>query len=321
MILNRSLVGLMFSAALVLVTSSGMAHATDYTVKQASIAEYIHLQGVVESTNSATVSAQVSGRIEAVNVDVGDQVEAGATIVTITSVDQYQAVAQAQAQVAAARATLVAEQQEFDRVTKLVAQKLVPDAELDRAKARLDNANAQLKAAQAAAKRAQEQLSYTAVKAPYSGVVSERLVEPGELVQPGTPLMSGFDPAELRVHVDLPALFAPAVEQFKWAEVAGLKPVAQRLFPTIHSASSTVRLRLNLPADGNLLPGQWLPVVVQVGEHEGLLVPQQAVLQRGELTMVRMQDNSWRAVRLGLTQNGQVEVVSGLKAGEVIRYE
>jgi len=313
MILNRSLVGLMFSAALVLVTSSGMAHATDYTVKQASIAEYIHLQGVVESTNSATVSAQVSGRIEAVNVDVGDQVEAGATIVTITSVDQYQAVAQAQAQVAAARATLVAEQQEFDRVTKLVAQKLVPDAELDRAKARLDNANAQLKAAQAAAKRAQEQLSYTAV--------SERLVEPGELVQPGTPLMSGFDPAELRVHVDIPALFATAVEQFKWAEVAGLKPVAQRLFPTIHSASSTVRLRLNLPADGNLLPGQWLPVVVQVGEHEGLLVPQQAVLQRGELTMVRMQDNSWRAVRLGLTQNGQVEVVSGLKAGEVIRYE
>ena len=263
----------------------------------------------------------MSGRVEKVLVDVGDNVPAGATLVTITSVEQYQMLTQAQAQVAAAKATLVAEQQEFDRVTSLVERELLPAAERDRAKARLDNAKAQLRSAEAAVERAEEQLSYTEVKAPYGGIVSERLVEPGELVQPGTPLLSGFDPTELRLHVDLPARYAQPATTYQWARVNGLEPTAQQVFPTVHSQSSTVRMRLILPHDSSFMPGQWQPVLVKVGEHEGVQVPTAAIYNQGELTMVRMQDNSWRAVRLGLSEDGLVEVVSGLKAGEVISYE
>jgi len=241
--------------------------------------------------------------------------------VTITSVEQYQMLTQAQAQVAAARATLLAEQQEFERIRSLVERELMSAAEQDRAQARLDNAKAQLRAAEAGVERAEEQLSYTEVKAPYGGIVSARLVEPGELVQPGTPLLSGFDPSELRLHVDIPAAYAAAVQQYQWARVNGSEPASQRLFPTIDSQSSTVRLRLNLAKDSGMMPGQWQPARVKVGEHQGLLVPQQAIYQQGELTMVRMQDKSWRAVRLGLEQDDQVEVVSGLQAGEVISYE
>jgi len=313
-----------WAAALFVVSTASVATsavATEYQVKPTTIAEYLRLQGVVESTNSATVSAQVSGRVEKVLVDVGDNVPAGATILTITSVEQYQMLTQAQAQVAAAQATLVAEQQEFDRITSLVERELVPVAERDRAKARLDNAKAQLRSARAAVERAQEQLSYTEVKAPYGGIVSERLVEPGELVQPGTPLLSGFDPSELRLHVDLPARYAQAAITYQWARVNGLEPTSQQVFPTVHSQSSTVRMRLVLPQDSGLMPGQWQPVIVKVGEHQGVQVPTAAIYHQGELTMVRMQDNSWRAVRLGLSQNGQVEVVSGLQAGEVISYE
>lgn len=313
-----------WAVALFVVSTASVVTSTDaaeHQVQSTTIAEYLRLQGLVESTNSATVSAQVSGRVEKVLVDMGDNVPAGATLVTITSVEQYQMLTQAQAQVAAAKATLVAEQQEFDRVTSLVERDLVPVAERDRAKARLDNAKAQLRSAEAAVERAEEQLSYTEVKAPYGGIVSERFVEPGELVQPGTPLLSGFDPAELRLHVDLPARYAQSATTYQWARVNGLEPTAQQVFPTVHSQSSTVRMRLILPSDSGLMPGQWQPVLVKVGEHEGVQVPTEAIYHQGELTMVRMQDNSWRAVRLGLSQDGFVEVVSGLKAGEVISYE
>lgn len=296
------------------------ANAASATAEQKRLADILRLQGVVEATNAATVSAQVSGRVERVLVEVGDEVPAGATIVTITSVDQYQALTQAESQLAAAQANLTAAQQEYDRITRLVDQKLLPTAERDRVQANLDSAKAQQRSAQAAVARAQEQLSYTEVKAPYGGVVSARLVEPGELVQPGAPLMSGFDPAELRIHVDLPARYAASAQQFAWAQVAGVEPVAFLMFPTADQQTGTQRLRLNLPADTNFLPGQWQTVAVQVGEHQGVVIPFAAVYRQGELTMVKLADGSWRAVRLGGRYGDDVEVVSGLAANEVVHY-
>ncbi|MGQ4277569.1 efflux RND transporter periplasmic adaptor subunit [Pseudidiomarina sp. E22-M8] len=290
------------------------------TATQQQLADYLQLQGVVEATNAATVSAQVSGRVERVLVEVGDQVAAGATIVTITSVDQYQALSQAQSQLAAAEASLLAAQQEYDRVVKLVEQRLLPNAEQDRVKANLDNAQAQQKNAAAAVTRAQEQLSYTEVKAPYGGVVSERLVEPGELVQPGTPLMSGFDPAQLRIHVDIPAGYASAAGQFAWARVAGVQPTSFMVFPTAHQQSGTQRIRLSLPEDTGFLPGQWQTVQLKVAEHQGIVVPAAALYRQGEMNLVKLADGSWRAVRIGGHYGELVEIVAGLAADEVVQY-
>lgn len=284
------------------------------------LADYLQLQGVVEATNAATVSAQVSGRVERVLVEVGDEVPAGATIVTITSVEQYQLLSQAQSQLAAAKANLLAAQQEYDRVERLVTQNLLPKAEEDRVKAALDTAKAQQKSAAAAVARAQEQLSYTEIKAPYGGLVSERLVEPGELVQPGTPLLSGFDPEQLRIHVDIPATYASAAAEYQWARVAGVEPVDFQVFPTAHQQSGTQRIRLNLPANTGFLPGQWQSVQVQVAEHQGIVVPAKALYRQGEMTLVKLADGSWRAVRTGDTYGDQIEIVAGLAAGEVVQY-
>lgn len=294
--------------------------AESATARQQTLPDYLQLQGVVEATNAATVSAQVSGRVERVWVEVGDEVPAGSTIVTLTSVEQYQVVRQAEAQLAASNADLVAAQQEFERVQRLVAQQLLPDADLDRVQAALDSAKAQQRSAQAAVARAQEQLSYTEVKAPYAGVVSARLVEPGELVQPGTPLMRGFDPAELRIHVDVPGTYAAAIATYQWANVAGVTPLSLRVFPTVEQRTGTQRVRLFLPADTGFVPGQWQPVTLQVGEHAGVVIPSAAVTKQGELTLVKLADGNWRAVRLGAHGDGWVEVVSGLQADEVVTY-
>lgn len=299
---------------------SAAVQAATTPAVQKQLADRVQLQGVVEATNAATVSAQVSGRVERVLVEVGDVVPAGATIVTITSVDQYQALTQAESQLAAANANLTAAQQDYARVTRLVEQNLLPAAERDRVQANLDSAKAQQRSAQAAVARAQEQLSYTEVKAPYGGVVSARRVEPGELVQPGTPLMSGFDPAQLRIHVDLPARYADAVRDHQWARVAGIEPTSMLVFPTADQQTGTQRLRLNLPADTGFLPGQWQTVTVQVGEHQGVVVPAAAIYRQGELTLVKLADGAWRAVRIGARYGDDVEVVSGLAAGEEVSY-
>lgn len=294
------------------------AQTQTLTLTEQPLPELLQLQGLVEARNSATVSAQTSGRVAEVRVDVGDTVAAGDVIVRINSIEQSQALDRANANLAASLANQVQAEGDWQRVSSLVARKLLPKADLDRARSARDNADAAVKAAKAAAATASEQLSYTAIRAPYGGVVSARLVEPGELVQPGTALMSGFDPATLRVHVELPQQLAASARQFGWARVAGKVPTALLFFPTADSHSGTVRLRLALAADTQALPGQWLAVSVKVGEHQGLLVPKDFIVQQGELTLVKMQDGSWRAVRLGSTFGEEVEVLSGLAGGEVI---
>ncbi|WP_115718180.1 efflux RND transporter periplasmic adaptor subunit [Gallaecimonas mangrovi] len=294
------------------------ALADSFTVTSQPLPDMLQLQGLVEASNSATVSAQTSGRVAEVLVDVGDKVAAGTVIVRINSLEQSQALDRALASQAAAKATATQALQDWQRTQSLIAKKLVAKSELDKAKAALDNAQAALKSATAAVATAKEQLSYTAIRAPYSGVVSARLVEPGELVQPGTPLMSGFDPATLRLHVDLPSALADKARHYQWARVADIVPLKLIFYPVADSQTATVRLRMQLPEHTALLPGQWQQVLVQVGEHQGIVIPRHYVQKQGELTLVKMQGGSWRAVRLGLMQGQQVEVLSGLAAGEVI---
>lgn len=312
-----------FVATFILIQTlfSVAAQAATYTVRSTEIPEFIQLQGLVEATKQATVSAQVSGRVNEVTVDVGDNVPAGTTILTITALEHDHLVAQAQAEVSAWQATFHAEEQELARISSLVERELASVAELDRAQARYDHAKAQLRGAQAALARSQEQLSYTEVKAPYSGIVSARWVEPGELVQPGTPLLSGFAPTELRIHVDLPATYARSANTYQRAAVDGVEPNRMIIFPTVDSASGTVRVRLELAADSEFMPGQWVPVQIQVAAHEGLLIPRAAVQRQGELYLVRVQDHGWRAVRIGAVTGEMVEVMSGVAVGEVIEYE
>src|SRR5690606_5312320 len=99
------------------------------------------------------------------------------------------------------------------------ARNLAARAELDRVTAAQRAAQARVASARAGVERMREQLGYTDVLAPYGGVVSARHVELGELVQPGTPLMSGFDPEALRVRVDLPQGIARQVTEVAQIQV------------------------------------------------------------------------------------------------------
>ncbi|NCN23208.1 MAG: efflux RND transporter periplasmic adaptor subunit, partial [Gallionella sp.] len=193
-------------------------------------------EGLVEATRQSTVSAQIGGRVKEINFDVGDRVNKGQVILRIDEREAEQALAGSQAQVMQAQANAQNAKAGYERSKQLFAQKFISQAALDKAQADYKVAMAQAAASAAGVGQASLARGYTAVIAPYAGVVAARMVELGEMVMPGKPLMTGFDPSEMRVVVSVP--------QYKLAEI-GAKPEAKvevsSLNRWIKAAYSTVQ--------------------------------------------------------------------------------
>lgn len=282
--------------------------------------------GRVEAVRQSTVSAQTSGRVAAVYADLGDHLPAGARILSLMGVEQRQALEAAEAALAEAQAQARVTSQEYQRISELAARNLAARAELDRVTAAQRAAQARVASARAGVERMREQLGYTDVLAPYGGVVSARHVELGELVQPGTPLMSGFDPEALRVRVDLPQGIARQVTEVAQIQVqtegAPVVPVRWVRSPVADPLSSTVQVRLDLPEGmAGLMPGQYVATTVALPARPRLLVPVACVVRRAEVTavyVVREGRPVLRHVRLGEVFGERVEVLAGVEDTDLI---
>ena len=314
----------------ILIFLSGLAHAQDLQTVTAAY-EQLPLErwfnGTVEAVNQSTVSAQTKGRVANIFFDIGDTVPAGSVILTLVSNEQRELLNQAEAKLAETKANLEAELKEFNRLDELYNRKIVSKSDWDRANARLNIAKAQVASAEAGLKTAREQLSYTEIQAPYGGVVSARHVELGEAVQPGTPLMSGFDPNTMRVHVDLPQAVAQKVTDLKKARITfghqqTIVPKKIVLFPIADPATSTVKVRLEIAEkDTDLYPGEFVNVGFTIGDIQRLLIPAKSIVYRSEVTGVYVvQHNipSLRQIRVGNQFDDRIEVLAGIKEGEQI---
>ncbi|QKK11936.1 MAG: efflux RND transporter periplasmic adaptor subunit [Pseudomonadota bacterium] len=154
----------------------------------------------VEAVNQATVSAQINGRIVGIYFDIHDYVPRGKVIISFRDTEQRTQFEVAQAVLREAEVRLSEAQIEFERVEQIYERRLVSKSALDRAKADLQAAKARADSAQAGLQRAEELLGYTEVRAPYAGIVVKRLVEVGESVTVGQPLMAGLSLEQLRYY-------------------------------------------------------------------------------------------------------------------------
>ena len=287
-------------------------------------------EGVVEAVKQSTVAAQIAGRVVAVNFDVGDRVSKGQVIVRIDPTEVNQMYAASQAQIAQAQATLRNAQAQFERTQRLVEQKFMSAAALDKAQADFKAARAQLAAAEAGGGQAAATRSYATVTAPYSGVVSARHVELGETAVPGKPLMTGFNPQELRVVASVPQRKLDAVRKLAGASVEfpaldqRLQAAKMSILPSADAQTHTTQVRLELPPGvEGLYPGMFARAHFVVGRAKKLLIPAAAVARRSEVAGAYVVGEKgeirYRQLRLGEAAAGeQIEVLAGVAAGEKV---
>jgi RND family efflux transporter MFP subunit len=288
------------------------------------------VDGIVEAVNQATVSAQTSGRVAEILYDVDDVVPAGAVIVRLKGTEQRASLQGAEAALKEARARNEEAATTYQRIADLFARRVVSKSQLDQATANRDSAAARLAAAEAGQTTAREGVGYTEIRAPYGGVVTKRLVEVGETVGPGTPLMTGLSLRDLRVNTTIPQSIVMSVRKLKRAAVyVGDKRIdATRItiFPEAATPSSTFRARLDLPPGAlDLAPGMYVKVGLVIGEADRLLIPASAVIERSEVTGVYVIDSknqvSLRYVRPGHRFADKVEILAGLSPGERIALD
>jgi RND family efflux transporter MFP subunit len=283
--------------------------------------------GVVEAVNQATLSAQTAGRVVELPFDVNDYVQVGDVVVRFTDVEQQSGRRRADAALSAAQASLAEAEADYKRIADVYARKLVAKTQFDQATARRDTARAAVEAARAALREAGEQVDYTVIRAPYSGVLTERHVKVGETVRPGQPLVSGLSMAKLRINVEVPQSEIAAIRQHRQAAVLlteGKRLAAENIviFPFADPATHSYKIRLEMPeAETGLQPGMTVKTAFTLGQAERVLVPLRTLVQRGETTAVYViTDNGalLRQIRIGHRFGDDVEVISGLQPGDAI---
>ena len=302
-------------------------------VQYREVEQTYSVEGLVEATRQSTVSAQISGRIKEINFDVGDRVNKGQVILRIDERETAQALAGSNAQVLQAQATLQNTKITYERAKQLFEQKFISQSALDKAQADYQVARAQAAASEAGAGQASLAHGYSAVVAPYGGVVAARLVEVGEMVVPGKPMMIGFDPAEMRVVVNVP--------QYKLQDISShpkvmielpslsrwIKAASTTVQPLADARTHSTQVRVSLPPnEPGIYPGMFVRAHFVVGKANRLVIPVSAVLHRSEVVAVYVVDAKGgvklRQVRLGeATVDGAVEVLAGLSPGEQVALD
>ena len=302
------------------------------TAEYLELPREVRLEGVVEAVNKSTISAQTSGQVDEVLVDVDDFVKQGDVIARLRDTEHRARLTQALAEQKAAEAALQNAGDEYQRIKGVFERKLVSASDMDKASSTLASAKAKRDAAAAAIDQLTAQLDYTVIRAPYSGIVTKRYVEVGEMANPGQPVMDGISLDELRVNVEVPQSMIPAVRERMKASVQqpgdGYLPVERiTIFPIANHGSNTFKVRLDLPkGTPNLVPGMYVNTAFEVGTGRALLIPIAAVARRSELTGVYVIGAEGRIglrqVRLGsLTGDRQVVILAGREAGEQVAMD
>ena len=282
--------------------------------------------GTIRAKSETVVSAQITARIAAVLVRAGDAAEAGDLLVQLDARALQARLQQQREAVAAAEAQLDEARSRYERVASLFRRGVVAQAEMDRTEADLRAAQAELAGAREAVSEAATQLSYTSIRSPIDGRVTDRFADPGDTATPGAPLLRLYDPASLRLEADVRESLATRLElgQALTVRVDALRQAfavtVDEIVPSAEPGTRTFRVKVTLPAGAKAYPGMFGRLLIPTGQEQKLYVPAEAVYRVGQLEFVRVArgDASVRRyVRTGtVTGDGRIEILSGLAVDE-----
>ncbi len=322
-------------------------------------ASVLDATGYVVARRTATVSAKITGRVREVRIEEGQRVEAGDIMATLDPIDADAQRALSASQLAAARsqtgsvqAQLAQAEADAARLASLVDRQLVSRAQYDQAVAQRDALRAQLVTAQRNARVAADSLAIadlgvdnTVVRAPFSGVVTAKAAQPGEIVSPlsagggftRTGIGTIVDMDSLEIEVDVGEAFIGRVQPKMpveatlnaypdWtipAEVIAIIPAADR-------GKATVKVRIAIKEkDARIVPDMGVrvsfleaPKAEAAEQPRGVRVPGAAIVQRdgAEVAFVLGEDDTvaQRALETGIALGNDRQVLSGVTAGETV---
>lgn len=290
-------------------------------------------EGVVEAVRQSSVAAQVPGRITEMKADAGQRVARGQVLARIDDREAAAGQVVTQAQIARIDAEMANARVSLERTRKLVDQKFLSQAALDRAKADFDATGAQLGAARAAAEQAGAARSHATITAPYAGMIAARQADLGDMAQPGRVLFMMYEPGALRVLATVPQarLAEIRAQGSAWIELPGkadrIRAKSLTVLPAADPRTHTSSIRVELPAqvDG-AYPGMFARVYFGAATARRLVIPSAAVVRRSEVVGAYVVGDggriAFRQLRLGepAGEDG-IEVLAGLNDGEKVALE
>ena len=331
---------------------------TTVTVGETDLAQSFEAGGAVRARTVATVVSRLMADVRTVLVKPGDRVRQGQPLIQLDArelqaqrsraeaghVATQQSAELAAADYQAAEAGLTLARVTHQRVSDLRTKGSATQSELDQAVAAARGAAARLKVAEApkaaaaaaidsssaGATVAKVAASYATLTAPFDGVVTAKMVEPGNMANPGQPLMTVEDTRSFRLEVRLDESRAAWVHPGDSVEVrlersAGDVPVLGRVAEvarTMEPGTHAFLVKIDLPATPDLRSGMFGRAVFTGATRKGIGVPAEAVGRRGQLAFTYVVDREnharMRLLNVSDALTGTVEVRSGLVAGEVI---
>ena len=289
------------------------------------------VSGAITPEREAAVRAQVGGSVLQTYADEGQAVRRGQTLARIEAGGLQDVFLSARAGVTAASNNADIARRELARAEKLLAAGAIAERDIEQARRSATAANAALADARARLATAQKQVGNTVITAPITGVVSDRPVSAGDVVQPGALLFSVVDPSSMRLEGSVPAeqlnqvrLGAPVTFTVNGYPGRTFTGRVTRVNPTADPATRQVRIVISIPnAEGRLVGGLFATGRLASESHTGMLVPATAVDSRSNVPAVfRIKGGKVERipVQLGLRDDASetVEIASGVQVGDTL---
>jgi len=288
------------------------------------------IAGTLEADRIAQVRAEVGGALVEVNVEPGQAVSRGSVLGRIDDAAVRDLAASAQSALTTAQMSVELAQRNAERSRALAEAGAIADRDREQADWNLSSAQAQLADAKAHAVSADKQFAKTVLRAPFSGVVSERSANLGDIVQNGTPLFTVLDPSTLKLEGTV------AADELKDLKVGTLVSFAangeeqpltgriSRINPAVDPATRQVRVTVALPnSAGRMVSGLFAEGRVATSSRVSVVVPSGAVDRKGLrpfVVRVRKGKVERVEVELGLIDvaREQIEIITGLTAGDTL---